>query len=62
MTSRQPRTIPPGTTGGTGMLDDGSRPGGQRWPLQVLPLALLILLAWAAGGTGFAVWRFRWHG
>ncbi|HXL91877.1 MAG TPA: ABC transporter permease [Streptosporangiaceae bacterium] len=25
-------------------------------------VALLILLAWAAGGTGFAVWRFRWHG
>jgi ABC-2 type transport system permease protein len=24
--------------------------------------ALLILLAWAAGGAGFACWRFRWHG
>jgi ABC-2 type transporter len=25
-------------------------------------VALLILLAWAAAGTAFAVWRFRWHG
>jgi ABC-2 type transport system permease protein len=24
--------------------------------------ALLILLAWAAAGAGFACWRFRWHG
>jgi ABC-2 type transport system permease protein len=24
-------------------------------------VALLILAAWAAAGTGFTVWRFRWH-
>jgi uncharacterized protein DUF4129 len=60
MTSRQPRTIPPGTTGGTGMLDDGSRPGGQRWPLQVLPLALLILLG-LAGLRGVAP-APQWNG
>jgi len=60
MTSRQPGTIPPGTTGGTGMLDDGSRPGGQRWPLQVLPLALLILPG-LAGLRGVAP-APRWNG
>jgi hypothetical protein len=60
MTSRQPGTISPGTTWATEMLDDGSRPGGQRWPLQVLPLALLILLG-LAGLRGVAP-APQWNG
>jgi hypothetical protein len=31
-------------------------------PVAHAPLEdLLVLLAWAAAGTGFAVWRFRWQ-
>ena len=61
MTSRQPKTTPPGTPGDTGTPGAGSRPGsGPRWPVLVLPLALLIIL----GLTGLrgAVTKPRWDG
>jgi hypothetical protein len=61
MTSRQPETVPPGTTGHAAILGDGGVRGdretagirhrlvsARRWPVLVLPLTLLIIVGLAA--------------
>jgi hypothetical protein len=61
MTSRQPGTTAPGTTGETGRPVAGPRAArpGQPWA-QVVPLALLILLGLA--GLRGVVTAPRWNG
>ena len=69
MTSRQPGTVPPETTGSVGAPGGGDRAGGGRaeagltaqdWLLRLLPLTLLII-AGLAGLRG-AVGALQWNG
>jgi len=60
MTSRQPETTAPGTTGEVGTPDGGSRAAPDHSWLQVLPLTVLILLGLA--GLRGVVATPRWSG
>src|SRR6516164_8473142 len=72
MTSRQPETMPPGAAGhaaipGDGDVRDRGTAGARhrlvsapRWPVLVLPLALLIIVGLA--GLQGEVARPRWDG
>src|SRR6516225_9146912 len=69
MTSRQPGTVPSGSTAGVGVPGGGDHAGGDRaeaaltaqdWLLRLLPLTLLII-AGLAGLRG-AVGDLQWNG
>src|SRR5215472_12577579 len=69
MTSRQPGTKPPGTTGHLGTADGAGEHGkptltAQDWLLRLLPLTLLIIagLAGLRGAVGDLGWDGPLHG